>query len=67
MQKTFYEKLKNQCQSKESRLCIGLDIDHDLLPSNFNKTIDGTFDFLKVIIDSTSDICLAYKLNMAFL
>ena len=66
MQKTFYEKLKNQCQSKESRLSIGLDIDHDLLPSNFNKTIDGTFDFLKVIIDSTSDLCAAYKLNMGF-
>ena len=37
-----------------------------LLPDNFNKTIEGAFDFLKVVIDSTSDLCVAYKLNMGF-
>jgi len=66
MQKTFYEKLKYQCDSKESRLCIGLDVDYNLLPDNFNKTIEGTLDFLKTIIDSTSELCAAYKLNMGF-
>jgi len=66
MQKTFYKRLKYQCESKESRLCIGLDVDYNLLPDNFNKTIEGTFDFLKVIVDSTSDLCVAYKLNMGF-
>ena len=66
MQKTFYTKLKEQSESKESRLCIGLDIDHTLLPNSFNKTIDGTFDFIKMIIDATSDLCMAYKLNMGF-
>ena len=66
MQKTFYMKLKEQSNLKESRLCIGLDIDHTLLPDNFNKTTDGTFDFIKMIIDATSDLCVAYKLNMGF-
>ena len=66
MQKTFYNNLKKQCKIKKSRLCIGLDIDYKLLPDNFNKTIEGAFDFLKVVIDSTSDLCVAYKLNMGF-
>ena len=62
----FYKKLKHHCDSKQSRLCIGLDVDYNLLPANFNRTIEGTFDFLKVIIDSTSDLCVAYKINMGF-
>ncbi len=66
MQKTFYTKLKDQCKITDSRLCIGLDIDYTLLPDNFSKTIVGMFDFIKVIIDSTTDICVAYKLNMGF-
>ena len=66
MQNTFHKLLSKQCESKNSRLCIGLDIDYNLLPDNFNKTIQGTFDFLKIIIDSTSDLCVAYKLNMGF-
>ena len=66
MQKTFYTRLKEQSKLKKSRLCIGLDIDHTLLPNNFNKTVNGTFDFIKTIIDSTSDLCVAYKLNMGF-
>ena len=65
MQK-FYEKLKYNCESKHSRLCLGLDIDYNLLPNSFNKTMNGTFDFLKVVIDSTSDLCVAYKINMGF-
>ena len=66
MHKTFYEKLKEQSDLKKSRLCIGLDIDHNLLPDSFDKTIEGTFDFIKTIVDSTSDICVSYKLNMGF-
>ena len=66
MQKTFYNRLKEQSSLKKSRLCIGLDVDHSLLPESFNKTMDGTFDFIKKIIDATSDLCVAYKLNMGF-
>ena len=66
MQKTFHTKLKNQCEFKKSRLCIGLDIDYQLLPDTFNKTIEGSFDFLKTVIDATSELCVAYKLNMGF-
>ena len=66
MENTFHTLLSKQCESKNSRLCIGLDIDYDLLPPNFNKSIEGLFDFLKMIIDSTHQICVSYKLNMGF-
>ena len=66
MENTFLKLLSKQCESKKSRLCIGLDVDYDLLPSNFNKSIDGLFDFIKMIIDSTHNICASYKLNMGF-
>ena len=66
MQKTFYNNLKQECKNKESRLCVGLDIDYKLLPESFNKTLEGAFDFLKMVIDSTSDLCVAYKPNIAF-
>ena len=54
MEKTFYTKLKEQSNLKESRLCIGLDIDHTLLPDNFNKTTDGTFDFINSVTNKFS-------------
>ena len=66
MQKTFYTNLKDRCEFKKSRLCIGLDIDPQLLPDTFNKTIDGYCDFLKTVIDCTTELCVAYKLNMGF-
>ena len=66
MENTFHKLLSRQCESKNSRLCIGLDIDYELLPSNFNKSIEGVFDFLKMIIDSTNELCVSYKLNMGF-
>lgn len=66
MKKSFFINLKEQSEAKKSRLCIGLDIDFDLFPDRLDKTISGAFDFLREIIDSTYEICLAYKLNMAF-
>ena len=66
MNDTFNERLQKVSQLKNSKLCIGLDIDPSRMPDSMNKSLLGIESHLKDIIDSTSDICLAYKLNMAF-
>ena len=52
---------------KKSFLCIGLDTDVDKIPEYlFDETEDPIFEFNKAIIDSTADLCVAYKPNLAF-
>ena len=63
---TFNERLKKDSIQKNSKLCIGLDIDPDRMPNHMDKSLQGIESHLKEIIDSTTEICLAYKLNMAF-
>ena len=63
---TFNERLKKDSIQKNSKLCIGLDIDPDRMPDHMDKSLQGIESHLKDIIDSTTEICLAYKLNMAF-
>jgi len=63
---TFNQRLQKVSLAKKSKLCIGLDIDLAKMPEHMNKTISGMESHLKAIIDTTTDICLAYKLNMAF-
>ena len=57
----FIEKLTDAARKNKSLLCIGLDPDPKLMPKNVN-----VFDFNKAIIDATSDLVCAYKLNFAF-
>jgi orotidine-5'-phosphate decarboxylase len=57
----FNEKLMDAMKMNESLLCIGLDPDPELMPSGI-----GVFKFNKAIIDATSDLVCAYKLNLAF-
>jgi len=57
----FIEKLVNATRRNKSLLCIGLDPDPELMPGKI-----GIFDFNKAIIDATSDLVCAYKLNLAF-
>ncbi len=57
----FTEKLSTATERNNSLLCIGLDPDPELMPP---KT--GVFKFNKAIIDATSDLVCAYKLNLAF-
>ena len=66
MDKTFNQILNDQCIAKESKLCIGLDIDSDRIPKMMDRSISGMKKYIFDIIDSTTDICVAYKLNMAF-
>ncbi|MFC2005587.1 orotidine-5'-phosphate decarboxylase [Chloroflexota bacterium] len=57
----FIEKLTNAVRKNRSLLCVGLDPDPELMPDKA-----GIFEFNKAIIDTTSDLVCAYKLNLAF-
>ena len=57
----FNEKLITASRKNKSLLCVGLDPDPDLMTGKV-----GVFEFNKAIIDATSDLVCAYKLNLAF-
>jgi len=57
----FLEKLLEASRKNRSLLCIGLDPDPGLMPE---KT--SVLEFNRAIIEATSDLVCAYKLNLAF-
>jgi len=56
----FISKLANASQKNRSWLCIGLDLDPDLMPKV------KPLAFGRAIIDATHDLVCAYKPNLAF-
>lgn len=60
------ERLVENIYKKKSFLCVGLDPDLNLLPKHLLREKDPVFEFNKAIIDSTKDLCVAYKPNLAF-
>ena len=60
------QKLIEQIKIKKSFLCIGLDVDLNKFPSHLLELEDPIFEFNKVIIDATHDLCVSYKPNIAF-
>jgi orotidine-5'-phosphate decarboxylase len=58
--------LFQQIQDKKSFLCIGLDTDINKIPKFLLEFEDPVFEFNKRIIESTKDLCVAYKPNIAF-
>ena len=58
--------LLEQIKSKKSFLCVGLDVDHNRIPSVLENEPDAIFTFCKRIIDATAPYCVAYKPNIAF-
>jgi orotidine-5'-phosphate decarboxylase len=60
------EELFNQIQSKKSYLCIGLDTDIKKIPTHLLKEKDPVFEFNRIIVEETHDLCVAYKPNLAF-
>lgn len=60
------QELVNNIKSKKSFLCVGLDTDLEKIPQHLLSTEDPIFEFNKAIIDATSDLCVAYKPNIAF-
>lgn len=61
-----YQDLYNNIQQKHSFLCVGLDTDINKIPIHLRSGNDPVFEFNKQIIDTTQDLCIAYKLNLAF-
>jgi orotidine-5'-phosphate decarboxylase len=55
-----------QIKKKKSFLCIGLDTDIRKIPTHLLELEDPIFEFNKLIIDATKDLCVAYKPNIAF-
>ena len=55
-----------QIKKKKSFLCVGLDTDMDKLPTQFVKNSLAVINFNRQIIDATAELCVAYKLNIAF-
>lgn len=60
--KELFENIKR----KKTFLCVGLDTDIKKIPVYLQKKEDPIFEFNKIIIDSTADLCVAYKPNLAF-
>lgn len=58
--------LINQIKTKRSFLCVGLDTDINKIPSFLLDYEDPIFEFNKRIVEATSDLCVAYKPNIAF-
>jgi len=63
---SYKKRLENVCNQKKSRLCIGLDFDLDTMINLKIKDLNSLNSFILDVIDSTIDICAAYKPNFAF-
>lgn len=57
----FILKLQKACQDNDSFLCVGLDPDPRLMPSNIDPD-----EFILRVVEATSDLVCAYKINFAF-
>jgi orotidine-5'-phosphate decarboxylase len=55
-----------QIMKKQSYLCIGLDTDINKIPAELRRSDDPIYEFNKRIVDATLDLCISYKLNLAF-
>ena len=63
----FKEKLSKIVKKNNSLLCIGLDTDIEKIPKHLFKISKTPYlEFNKSIINATSDLVCAYKINMAF-
>ena len=63
---SFFWSILENIFEKRSFLCVGLDSDPQLIPSQYHSFNDPVFEFNKAIIDATKDYCVAYKPNIAF-
>jgi orotidine-5'-phosphate decarboxylase len=64
----FLEKLQAAARQNKSWLCVGLDSELSKIPT-FVRERHGThavFEFNRAIIEATSDLVCAYKINLAF-
>jgi len=57
----FLQKLRHACQANDSFLCVGLDPDPQLMPPETDVN-----EFVASVVEATSDLVTAYKINFAF-
>lgn len=62
----FVDKLVKVQRKNKSLLCVGLDTDPAKLPGHLRKSKNAVVKFNHEIIEATSDLVCAYKLNLAF-
>jgi len=62
----FIDKLLKAQRKNKSLLCVGLDTDPAKLPGTLAKSKNAVLRFNQEIIEATSDLVCAYKLNLAF-
>lgn len=62
----FLSKLDAAVDANNSLACIGLDPNMDMLPAHLKSSKTPFFDFIKKIVDATSDLVCAFKPNSAF-
>lgn len=58
--------LIRQIHAKQSYLCVGLDTVAEKMPEQYPRSPEGMLAFNKMVIEETSDLCVAYKPNTAF-
>jgi orotidine-5'-phosphate decarboxylase len=63
---TFIEKLGKVQRKNKTLLCVGLDTDPAKLPPHLGTSKNAVLRFNRAIIEATSDLVCAYKLNLAF-
>ena len=66
MSLSFNNKLKLICEARNNRLCLGLDLDPEKLPTEIGNDLKNMESFAKEIIDATISFCPVYKPNLAF-
>lgn len=72
--KSFVERLRKACNANQSLVCVGLDVDPELIPASVSpgrgasvrEHARACFRFNKAIVDATADLVCAYKPNLAF-
>jgi orotidine-5'-phosphate decarboxylase len=63
---TFTQRLSEVQQSRNSLLCIGLDVDIEKIPLHLQSSKNPVLEFNRSLIEATSDLVCAYKPNLAF-
>ncbi len=63
---TFNDRLRAAITEKESRLCLGLDLDPERTSRLHGDNLDSLQEAARLIVDATCDLVWGYKLNFAF-
>jgi len=63
---TFLDKLCAAERQNDSMLCVGLDPDPAKFPAAFKGDVRKIFDFCASIVDTTADLAMAFKPQIAY-